>query len=196
MTTQTETGIDLLPIHQRAGIATRSFVAGIKDDQWAAPTNCDMDVRALVNHIVSGHFWAAELSSGKTIADVGTHLDGDILGASPLDTYDASLAAAQSGFARPGALEDLCHLSYGDLLGAVYCGHRILDTFIHGWDIARATGQADTLDPALVEVVYAMFEPHAADLQASGAFGTPVTVPNDADTQTKLLAMLGRDNRR
>ena len=83
-----------------------------------------------------------------------------------------------------------------DVSLAEYCGHRILDTFIHGWDIARATGQDDTLDPDLVDIAYAMFEPHSAELQASGAFGTPVPVPANADTQTKLLAMLGRDNRR
>jgi uncharacterized protein (TIGR03086 family) len=154
-----------------------------------------MDVRALVNHLVTGHYWAAELSRGKTIADVGDALDGDVLGADPLVAYDAALAQAQAGFSRPGALEATCELSYGDVQVAVYCSHRILDTFIHGWDLARATRQDDTLDPELVRIAYAMFEPHAADLQATGAFGTPVPVAEDTDLQTRLLAMLGRDNR-
>jgi uncharacterized protein (TIGR03086 family) len=102
----------------------------------------------------------------------------------------------EAAFGEPHALEGSCTLSYGTVPLAVYCSHRVLDTLIHGWDLARATGQPDQLDPDLIEIVYAMFEPHAAELQATGAFGTPVQVDVSADTQTRLLAMLGRDNRR
>jgi uncharacterized protein (TIGR03086 family) len=187
--------IDIAEIHHRAGLATQVFVAGVAADQWSAPTNCDMDARALVNHLVSGNLWAVELVAGKTIAEVGKRLDGDTLADDPLAAYDSALTAAQTAFSGPGALERTCHVSYGDVPADVYCNHRILDTFIHGWDIARATGQESTLDPELVDIVYVMFKPHAAMLQASGAFASPVDVPADSDTQTLLLAMLGRDNR-
>lgn len=190
------TAFDLIDIHQRAGRATRRFLLGIASHQWAASTNCAMDVRALVNHLVTGHEWAALLACGKTIAEVGVTLDGDILGSDPLAAYDAALGRAVAAFDRPGALEQVCHLSYGDVPLAVYCSHRILDTFIHGWDLARATGQDDTLDAELVQLTYRMFRPHAAAIQGSGAFGTPVSVAQDADMQTRLLGMLGRDNRR
>ena len=197
MTTIPETStVNLVKIHQRVGLATHRLVAGIASEQWSAPTNCNMTVRALVNHIVTGHWWAAELAAGKTISDVGDRLEGDLLGTDPLAEYDRALAHADAVFSRPGVLERTCCLSYGEVPVAEYCSHRILDTFIHGWDIARATDQDGTLDPDLVDIVYAMFEPHAAELQASGAFGTPVRVPASADTQTRLLAMLGRDNRR
>jgi uncharacterized protein (TIGR03086 family) len=191
----TATTIDIVDIHRRAGQATHAIIAGIAPDKWTAPTNCDMDVRALVNHVVTGHSWAAELLQGKTIAEVGTSLDGDVLGDNPLAAYDKALGQADAAFSRPGGLEQVCHLSYGDVPGAVYCTHRILDTFIHGWDIARGSGQDATLDQQLVEIAYVMFKPHAAEFTASGAFGTPVAVPDDADIQTKLLALLGRDNR-
>ncbi len=65
--------MDMLELHRRAGQATRSFVAGVQPDQSAKPTNCDMDVRGLLNHIISGHLWAVELVQGKTIAEVGDH---------------------------------------------------------------------------------------------------------------------------
>ena len=188
--------VNLVEVHERVGLATRRLVAGIASEQWSAPTNCDMTVRGLVNHIVTGHWWAAELAAGRTISDIGDRLDADVLGSDPLAEYDRALARANVVFSRPGVLERTCRLSYGEVSLAEYCGHRILDTFIHGWDIARATDQDDTLDPDLVDITYAMFEPHAAELQASGAFGTPVPVPAHADTQTKLLAMLGRDSRR
>jgi uncharacterized protein (TIGR03086 family) len=188
--------IDLLDVHAQAGRATRATVAGIQSDRWGMDTNCQMDVRALVNHIVTGHYWAAELVRGRTIAEVSDRLNGDVLGGDPVAEYDRSLVAAETAFAEPHALERTCTLSYGTVSVAEFCSHRILDTFIHGWDLARATGQSDRLDPDLVEIVYTMFEPHAAQLQAGGAFGTPVPVGDDADTQTRLLAMLGRDSRR
>jgi uncharacterized protein (TIGR03086 family) len=190
-----ETSIDIAEIHHRAGLATRVFVAGVGADQWSASTNCDMGVRALVNHLVSGNLWAVELVAGKTIGEVGQRLDGDLLADNPLAAYDRALSAAQSAFSGPGALQRICHVSYGDVPAGVYCSHRFLDTLIHGWDFARATGQDSTLDPELVDIVYAMFKPQGAMLQASGAFAPPVDVPADSDTQTLLLAMLGRDNR-
>ncbi len=196
MTTAHQTTVDLLGVHERAGQATRKFVMAITPGMWTRPTNCDMDVRALLNHLVTGHYWAAELLDGHTIADVGSSLDGDVLGADSLAEYDRAFAQAQAAFSRPGGLERICALSYANVPGAIYCSHRILDTFIHGWDLARATGQDDTLDPELAEIAYTMFKPHATEFAASGAFGTPVVVPDESDTQTRLLAMLGRDNRR
>jgi uncharacterized protein (TIGR03086 family) len=195
-TPQTEpVAVDLLDYHQRAGEATRVILTRIRSDQWLAPTNCDMDVRTLVNHLVTGHYWAAALVQGETIADVGDRFDRDMLGTDPVAAYDRALAAAQAAFSRPGALGRTCILSYGEVSVALYCSHRVLDTFIHGWDLARATEQDDTLDPSLVEGTYAMFAPHAAEFEASPAFGPPLRVPADSDMQTRLLAMLGRDNR-
>ena len=196
MTTLTHSSTDLVDYHRRAGAATRVFLNRIGPEQWALPTNCDMDVRALVNHMVSGHYWADALARGETIEQVGDRFDGDMLGDNPLEAYDRSLALADMAFRRPGALDGRCTLSYGEVPVALYCSHRALDTFIHGWDIARATGQSDLLDPDLVDLTWQMFAPHATELAASGAFGKPVQVSDDADIQTKLLAILGRDNRR
>jgi uncharacterized protein (TIGR03086 family) len=188
--------MDLLELHRQAGEAARTVVNRIGLEQWTAPTNCEMDVRGLVNHIVGGHLWAAELVDGKTIADIGGRFDGNLLGTCPFAAYDAAFAAAQSAFEQAGAFDRRCHLSYGDVPGAVYLSHRALDTFIHGWDVARATGQDNTLEPHVVDALYALFKPHESDLRASGAFGQLVDVPEDADPQTRLLALLGRDAQR
>ena len=43
----------------------------------------DWDLRQLVNHVISGNLWAAELAAGGTIAEVGDRLDGDVPGPLP-----------------------------------------------------------------------------------------------------------------
>ena len=184
---------DLTTWHRQALDATRRVVAGIRPGQWTAKTPCeDWDVRALVNHVVSGNWWAAELAAGKTIADVGDRLDGDVLGDDPLHAYDASSAAAAAVFEAPGALQAPCAVSYGPVPGSVYAGHRFIDVLIHGWDVAKATGQDTALDPDLVQACWSVVEPQAALLRGSGAFATDVEAPAGADPQTRLLAALGR----
>jgi uncharacterized protein (TIGR03086 family) len=82
--------MDIAELHSRALDATRGVIAGVRQGQWAAPTPCQgWDVRALVNHVVAGNLWAAELAAGKTISEVGDHLDGDLLGADPQAGYEA-----------------------------------------------------------------------------------------------------------
>jgi len=185
--------MDLPEAHARALTATRAYVVGIGDGEWPDPTpDDDWDVRVLVNHIVSGNFWVGELMGNKTIEEVGDRLDGDVLGDDPLAAYDESARIAAGAFSLPGAMQELAAVSYGPVPGEVYCGHRLIDVLIHGWDVAKATGQNTTLEPELVEQVWAVVEPEREMLQASGAFGTAVEVPADAGRQTALLAVLGR----
>ena len=185
--------VDLPEVHARSLEHARRSVAGVADDQWDQLSDCDpWTVRELVNHVVTGNYWAAELGSGLTIEAVGDRLDGDVLGTDPLRAYDDSSLIAAAVFRAPGAMEKPCAVSYGPVPGSVYCGHRFLDVLIHGWDVATSTGQDTTLDPELVEACIAVVEPQLDGLVASGAFGTPLEVPDDAGAQTRLLAMLGR----
>jgi uncharacterized protein (TIGR03086 family) len=183
---------DITMLHRRALDATGAIVAGIRPDQWDAPTPCEgWDVRALANHVVSGNLWAAELAAGRTIEDVGDRLDGDVLGDDPVKAFEASAGAAAAAFEAPGALDAPCAVSYGPVPGSVYAGHRFADVLIHGWDLAAATGQDTRLDPALVDACWEVLTPQLEALQSSGAFGT-ARDPAGSSPQERLLAALGR----
>ena len=185
--------IDITAVHRRALDEVRSFVAAIGGDQWTSPTPCDgWTVHELVNHIVAGNLWAAELGRGRTIADVGSALDGDMLGDDPVGAYDRSAEYAAATFEAPGALESPCAVSYGPVPGSVYAGHRFIDVLIHGWDLASATGQPTVLDPELVDACWEVLQPQLAPMQASGAFGVALPHQPGDDPQTTLLAALGR----
>ncbi len=180
-------------LYARAAQATRKYVGGIRPDQWTLSTPCsEWNVRQVLNHLVSEAFWAVELFNGKTIAQVGKRFDGDLLGKDPLAAYGQSTKQAAQAMQAPSAMAATCHLSYGDVPGAVYAGHLFVDALIHGWDIAKGAGQDTRLNVALVKASWATVEPQLTGFQGSGVFGTPVLVAKNADLQTKLLGALGR----
>ncbi len=69
------------------------------------------------------------------------------------------------------------------------------DVFMHTWDLARATGQDERLDPGFCAELLAGMEPLEEVIRSSGRYGPKVEVPGDADPQTKLPGFTGRDPR-
>ena len=163
------------------------------DGHWDAPTALPgWDVRALVHHIVLEERWTPPLFAGLTIAEVGDMLDGDQLVPDPLtaarDASDAALAAVRGD----GALDKTVHLSFGDVPGAEYARQLAADHLVHAWDLARAVGGDDRLDPDAVHAVLEWFGDTEDAYRAAGVIGPRVDVPADADEQTQLLARFGR----
>ena len=66
------------------------------------------------------------------------------------------------------------------------------DVLVHTWDLARATGLDETLDPDEVQGMLAGVEAMGDALSESGHYGRRVDVPADADPQTRLIAFTGR----
>ena len=64
---------------------------------------------------------------------------------------------------------------------------------MHTWDLARASGQDDTLDEAECAEVLAGMQQMAPVIRASGQFGDQQPVADDASAQEKLIAFIGRD---
>lgn len=184
---------DAADLYTRAVAFFGSRVHQVGDDQWHQPTPCtDWDVRHLVNHVTVEDLWAPPLFDGRTIADVGNAFDGDQLGDDPAGRWDSASAGGVSAVARPGAMTDTVHLSFGDFPGSEYAMQLAADHLIHGWDLSVGIGADTTLDPDLVEAIAAWFAPNEDAYRSSGVIGTKVDVADDADPQTRLLAAFGR----
>src|ERR1700680_1383793 len=85
-------------------------------DQWSAPTPCtEWNVRLLVNHVAGEYLWVPEMLAGRTLAEVGDRLDGDVLGDDPLQGLISARRAALDAIDAPKALATSVHLSFGDL---------------------------------------------------------------------------------
>jgi uncharacterized protein (TIGR03086 family) len=66
------------------------------------------------------------------------------------------------------------------------------DLVIHAWDLARATGLDERLDPDDVHAVFEAMQPMDEMMRGSGSFGPKLEPPPGADEQTRLLAFMGR----
>ncbi|WP_433242230.1 TIGR03086 family metal-binding protein [Streptosporangium sp. CA-135522] len=185
--------IDISEAYRRTLDGFGALVHRIGPRQWDNQTPCvDWDVRALVNHVVSENRWAPELLAGRTVSEVGDAFDGDLLGDDPLKAFDISAVAAAQAASEEGALARVVHLSFGDVPAGEYVNELFADALIHTWDLARAIGADERLDPELVEACAAWFADAEEGYRQAGVIGEPQQVDPDTDPQTRLLASWGR----
>lgn len=167
------------------------FVRKVKD--WEGSTPCsDWNTHALVNHVVNETLWVAPLMAGETIAQVGDRFDGDLLGDDPAGRFEAAREQALAAFNEPGALERAVHLSYGDESAVNYLDQLTVDILVHAWDLATAIGADNRLPDNLVRWALTGVAENQDMITGSGLFGQMQPIPEDANSQTKLLARLGR----
>lgn len=185
---------ELLDRHAAALDLFGDRVHAVGPDRWDARTPCvDWSVRDLVAHLTTEQLWVPALvRDGATIASVGDAFDGDVLGPDPVASWDTAAAASQEAFREPGAIYRTVHLSFGDTAADFYCGQMITDLVVHAWDLSRAIGADETLPEDLVAFSLHEVKPYAAELAKSGLFAPAVEPPQDADAQTELLSLLGR----
>jgi uncharacterized protein (TIGR03086 family) len=187
---------DLVELHRRCGRRFASLAAGVGSQQWHDRTPCsEWDVRALVHHLLYEQRWVPPLFDGSTIEQVGDRFEGNLLGGDATawpGLLALAIEDAHTAVAQPGAFDRTVHLSYGDASGREYVLQLTADLAIHAWDLARATGQDDTLDPGAVALLLPWTEANADLLAASGMFGTRIDTGTGAADDVRLLGLLGR----
>jgi uncharacterized protein (TIGR03086 family) len=135
------------------------------------------------------------LLEGLTIGQAGDRFEGDLMGddasAWP-GLLASSIEEAHAAVAQPGALDRTVHLSFGDTSGQEYVVQLTADLAIHAWDLARATGQDDTLDLGAAALLLPWAEANAGLLTASCMFGSPVDTRPDPPDDVRLPGLLSR----
>jgi uncharacterized protein (TIGR03086 family) len=162
-------------------------VDGVRD--WDAPAPVPGWVaRDVVAHLVE---WmpAFLAGGGVTLVSVGPAVAED-----PVGAWHAHAVGMQALLDGPDADREFSHPMAGTHpLDAAIDRFYTVDVFMHTWDLARATGQDDTLDPTLAAELLAGMQPIDAMLRASGQYGPQVPVAEDAPVQDRLLGFIGRD---
>jgi len=167
-----------------------------KPDQLAAPTPCaEYDVRALVNHLL---FWGPSLvgAGRKELVPppAGSESDVDLAGGDWLAALERHVGELVAVWSEPAAWQGVTRMGGelelpGDLVGGMVTGELVL----HGWDLARATGQRPEWDEGLAEFVYAEVARTADQGRALGVYGPATTAAADASALDRALALSGRD---
>ncbi len=174
-------------------------IDGLRPENWDAPTPCtDWTVRDLVGHLTGGNWlFASALRGTDGAAGRPGAAPADVSGAEA-DTalpgeFRASAAALLDAFAEPGALDRVVTVPFGVVPGRVAVNLRITEVLVHGWDLARASGQRP---PFPEDVAGSALEFTRATLPAVPAgrspFGSPQPAPDDAPAIDRLSALLGR----
>lgn len=175
---------------------------GVRDDQLANPTPCpEYPVAALLDHFMGlslAFTWAAR----KTTPPGGDQADGPEVSAAGLLDPDwrtilpRRLDELVEAWKDPAAWKGTTEAG-GVRLPAEQMGVVALDELVlHGWDLARSTGQRFDCDPASTTAVLAFTrqsaQPEAA-ASREGLFGPVVEVPEDASDLDRALGYAGRD---
>jgi uncharacterized protein (TIGR03086 family) len=184
-------------IAERYGRRADAFerkVAAVAPDQWENQSPCaKWTARDVVEHVVTMH--------GVMLTPVARKLEP---ADDPLTAFQEARAAIEDVLDDPVAA-----LTESDTPGGRMTVERHIDQVVsddlvvHGWDLARATGQDETIEPVDIERLWATAVAIPPDLMAKyrtpGAFGeaievygAEVPVPPEAPLQDRLLGLLGR----
>ncbi len=166
------------------GFAERA--AAITPDQWSIPTPCtEWTVRDLVAHVVGTHRGVRATLGGEAEK---VDSEGDLV-----EAFTDARASIESALADPEQSATAIGGMFGEqpfesLVGRLLCS----DTLVHTWDLARATGQDEQLDPVAVERCIEFLTPIGEAIRRPGGFASEITPPEGSDDQTRLLNFCGR----
>ncbi len=178
----------------QAFASTAGVLSEVDAQKLDGSTPCaSWQVRELVNHIVAGTtFFAVAAETGQAPAPAETDFcEGDFV-----TEFNRGAARAVKAFEADGAMDKMMKLPFGELPGGAFINIAAIDTFTHGWDLAKATDQSTDLDPGLATQLLAVAEGFLPDdlrgPDGQAPFGPKMEAPPGAPPADRLAAFLGR----
>jgi len=189
------TPVDLQPAARRLG----DLVGGIPEELLDAPTPCPAyTVGDLVDHVAGTAlaFRGAAVKDQGDATSQGPSGDASRLGNDWRTRIPRDLAALADAWRDPPAWTGMTKAGGVELPGEVAGLVALDELVVHGWDVARATGQTYECDAPSLEAVHAFVsqfsEPGQEEMRA-GLFGPVVEVPEDAPLLDRVIGLTGRD---
>jgi uncharacterized protein (TIGR03086 family) len=162
-------------------------IESVPEDRWDAVTPCEeWTALDLAKHVVKTHrniIARLEDREGTPLAE-----DDDVIAEWHLASKEVSAALDDPKKASTTVGGMFGDQSFEHLVGRLLCA----DTLIHTWDLARATGQDEALDPGAVEAAHSFLGPIDDKIRNPGGFAPAIEPPAGADAQAKFLYFTGR----
>jgi uncharacterized protein (TIGR03086 family) len=173
--------------HRRLAARFTARVEAVPEDRWAGPSPCEgWTARDVVGHMIG--------NCGLFLGFVGRELpSGPSADEDPRRAWAAARDAVQAGLDDPDVAGQEYEGQFGRStfekgVGGFLC----IDLVVHAWDLARAAGLDERLDPGDVHEAFEALQPMDQMLRSPGAFGPKLDPPPGADEQARMLAFLGR----
>lgn len=184
-----------LPDLAPAARAVAGLLAAVRDEQLGDPTPCPKyAVRELLAHLdgLSLAFRDAARKDFGPTTDTSPDSALPVLGDAWRTTLPVHLDEVAQAWRRPEAWEGMTRAGGVDLPAAVAGRVALNELVIHGWDLARSTGQEYDPGEASAAVSYEIVGPSDDDSLRDGIFGPPVPVPDDAPLLDRVIGLSGR----
>jgi uncharacterized protein (TIGR03086 family) len=192
---ETQHAVDLGPAARRLA----DLITHIPDDALGRPTPCPAYTQGdLIEHIggMARAFTAAGRKERTEYTEMGGAGDASRLGADWRERIPRDLAALAEAWAEPGAWTGMTRIA-GDDTPAEVVGLVLADELaVHGWDLARASGQAYACEPEILEAALkflGMFASPDAPAGPEVAFGPARVLLDEAPLLDRVVGMAGRD---
>jgi uncharacterized protein (TIGR03086 family) len=177
-----------------AATETARAVTNAAKTENAAKTPCpDWDLRTLLNHTILWTSYSAERRAyGESVAE---ELMSKDFTAEPgyAQAYQAQVDKAVAAWSRPEAWVGDRNVMGSAMPAADIAAMLIMETVLHGWDVAKATGQDYQIDDALASNVLDTVQAQGDMFRQYQGFAAVVPVPGDATAFDRALALSGRD---
>lgn len=187
--------VDLEPAARRMA----DLIAAVPDAVLDGPTPCPgYTVGDLVEHVggLAMAFRAAATKVTNGLVDQAPSGDASRLAEDWRSRIPADLLAMAAAWRDPAAWTGMTRAGGVDLPGEVAGIVALDELVIHGWDVARSSGQPYDCDPASLEAVHrfvAQVSEPGQEPQRQGLFGPVVVVPDDAPLLDRVVGLAGRD---
>jgi uncharacterized protein (TIGR03086 family) len=174
--------LDLLDLYKRSSDWAAGKVAGATGGDLSGSTPCsDWTVRDLLNHMLETQRYFAGAGRGEQVSPPG-QTPPDTLSDDPRADFTQVREDVIAVYSEDGVIEKTM-----PALGIAFA-----DALLHGWDLAKATGQDATMPDDLADAAYRTIHGRFSDEQRQGVFGPEIQVSDDASAQERLLAYVGR----
>jgi uncharacterized protein (TIGR03086 family) len=189
------TQLDLAPAARRMA----ALVGGVSDGQLGGVTPCPAyTLGDLLDHVggLAIAFTAAARKADLPGGSQGPSGDASRLEEGWRDRVTRDLDALAAAWAGPGAWTGTAEAGGVEMPAEVAALVALDELVLHGWDVARASGQPYEVDPASLEAVHgfvAQFSGPGQEESRAGLFGPVVPVPDDAPLLDRVVGMAGRD---
>jgi uncharacterized protein (TIGR03086 family) len=173
--------------HDRLSKAFAAKIDAVPADKWDAPSPCDgWTARDLVKHVSESPRMIFKMA-GREFGDVPP-VEED-----PAAAFATAREKIQDVLKDP----DVANAEHDGMFGRSSLAQSIdrflnFDLVVHGWDLSRATGLDERIEPDDIKRVHEAAVAFGDAARNPQVLGPEVPVPPDADEQAKLIGFLGR----